>query len=81
MKRWCKARLGARGFEEKGNHMENDASTCAPKTLKLCVAKIMQEGWMVKTLDMKKAYLQGKEIERVVYLKLLKKLALGACGN
>ena len=36
----CKARLAARGFEECGRNMEMEAPTCAPETLKICIAKI-----------------------------------------
>ena len=54
----------ARGFEEELKEME----TCALETIKLCIAKIMQEGWLLKSLDVKAAYLQGKEIERMIYL-------------
>ena len=40
----CKARLVARGFEKEGKEMETDVPTCASETLKLCRAKIVQEG-------------------------------------
>ena len=65
----CKARLVARGFEEEMKDMETDAPTCAPETLKLCITRILQEEWTVRRLDVKAAFLQGKEIERVVYLR------------
>ena len=42
-----------RRFEEEVKEMETDA----PKTLKLCIAKIMQEAWLVKSLNVKAAYL------------------------
>ena len=42
----CKASLIARGFEEERKDMVTDAPTCAPETLKLCIAKILQEGWV-----------------------------------
>ena len=60
----CKAKLVARGFEEYNKKLETEASTCSPETLKLCIAKILQKGWIVKTIDVKTAYLQGDRIER-----------------
>ena len=55
----CKVRLVAQGFEEYNKKLEREAPTCAPETLKLCIAKIIQEGWVVKSIDVKTAYLQG----------------------
>ena len=64
-----KARLVARGFEEFGRNMETDTPTCSYETLKQCIAKILQEGWVVKSIDVWTAYTQGDEIKRVVHLK------------
>ena len=47
---------------KKLNEMETGAPMCVPEILKLCIAKIMLEGWLVKLLDVKAAYLQVKEI-------------------
>ena len=65
----CKARLVAKGFEEKGRDLSIDAPTSAPKTLKVCVAKISEKGWKIHSLDIKTAYLQGDEIKRTIYLR------------
>ena len=65
----CKARLVARGFEEKGGDLTTEAPTCAAETLKICVAKIVERNWKIHSLDIKTAYLQGDEMKRVVYLK------------
>ena len=65
----CKARLVARGFEEYNKQLETEAPTCSPETLKLCIAKILQEWWIEKSIDVKTAYLQGSGIEEEVYLK------------
>ena len=62
----CKARLVAIGFEECGKNMEMEAPTCAPETLKICIAKIIQEGWSVRSLDVRGAYLQGDKIEKYI---------------
>ena len=64
-----KARLVARGFEEYGKILETEAPTCAPETLKICIAKILQEGWAVRSLDVRAAYLQGDRITREVYIR------------
>ena len=40
----CKARMVARGFEEYNKQLETEAPTCAQQTLKLYIAKIIQEG-------------------------------------
>ena len=64
-----KARLVDRGFKEYSINMETDTKMCAPEMLKLCISKIMQERWIVKSIDMKTAYLQGDNIKRMVYLK------------
>ena len=68
----CKVRLVARGFEEYNNQLQTEASTCLPETLKLCIAKILQEGWTVKSITVKTSYLQGNRIDREVYLKPMK---------
>ena len=68
-KRICKARLVARGFEEKEEDMKTDSPTCASETLKAFLSLILKHGWKTKTLDVKTAYLQGKEISRTVYLQ------------
>ena len=56
-----KATLVARRFEEEGKDMETDAPMCVPKTLKLCTAMIMQERWLVKSLEIKATYLRERE--------------------
>ena len=59
-----KARLVARGFEE-GEVSEKEAPTCSAEGLRLCLAMSMMKDWVVKTLDVKTAYLQGGQIESV----------------
>ena len=68
-KKICKARLVARGFEERDEGMEKDAPTCASETFRLCLAIVLHKGWEAKTIDVKTAYLQGDRIERDVYVK------------
>ena len=60
-----KARLVAKRFTEKlGNKYECEAPTCSTEGLKMVVMVIKIFEWNVKTLDMKTAYLQGKEMTR-----------------
>ena len=65
--RICKARLGARGFEEEIPEWEKDASTCNAETLKFCLTFIKLKKCICYTLDVKTAYLQGDEIERGIF--------------
>lgn len=64
-----KARLVARGFEEDSSNLQKDSPTCAKESVKLAVAIAATKGWSCKSLDVKAAYLQGKQINRDIYLK------------
>jgi hypothetical protein len=68
-KRCCKARLVARGFEEKMGDLSTDAPTCAPEILKLCLSIMIMRGWQCQSIDIKTAYLQGDHINRMLYIK------------
>ena len=62
-----RARLVARGFEE-----DSDIPTDSP-TVSKCVLRIMLSiaaafGWIIKTTDIKSAFLQGRKLERQVFL-------------
>lgn len=65
----CKARLVARGFEEQKDENLNESPTCSSEVLKMTLAIINKNKWECKTIDVKTAYLQGKEIKRNVYLR------------
>ena len=67
-KKICKARLVARGFEER-NVIDKDAPTCAAEGLRLCLTIMAMKRWKVKTLDVKTAYLQGESIERELFVR------------
>ena len=67
--RFCKARLVARGFEEKMENTDTDAPTCAPEILKLCLSIMMMREWECHSIDIKTAYLQGDQMERELYIK------------
>ena len=62
-----KARLVVRGFEEE-EEVQVDAPTAAKMTLRTVLAIATNKQWSVKTIDIKAAFLQGRAIERDVYL-------------
>ena len=65
-----KARLVARGFEEIENHnIRKDSPTCGKENLRLMFLLTSAHEWKVNSMDIRAAFLQGKPIERDVYLK------------
>ena len=64
-----KARLVARGFQEKQNDQRKDSPTCLKASLRLVFCVAASKQWIVKILDIKSAFLQGQPIERDVYLQ------------
>ena len=65
-----KARLVAKGYEEKTSHsVRKDSPTCLKENLRILFVVAATLGWKVKSLDVRSAFLQGKEIERDVFLK------------
>ena len=66
-KQVLKARLVARGFEESHNE-NNDSPTCNKETLRIMLTILLSNHWNCNSIDIKSAFLQGKEIEREVYL-------------
>ena len=64
-----KARLVARGFEEQNEYIQTDSPTCNKESLRIALAIISSNDWEINSLDVKTAFLQGKELERDVYLK------------
>ena len=65
---FCKARLCVRGFEEDQN-FRTDSPTCSREGIRLFFAATAANGWQLHSLDVKGAFLQGKEIDREVFLK------------
>ena len=63
-----KARLVVRGFEEE-QEIQSDSPTAAKSTLRVFFAVAANQMWKCQTIDIKAAFLQGKEIEREVYLR------------
>ncbi len=65
-----KARLVARGFEEKGNdEIPKDSPTCTKESLKLILSIFCQKDWKPHSMDIKTAFLQGEKLEREVFIK------------
>ena len=64
----CKARLCARGFEEE-QPFRKDSPTGSREGLRLTLSVLASKGWELNSLDIKSAFLQGKEIDRVVHIK------------
>ena len=63
-----KARLVARGFEENAQ-IQSDSPTVGKSLIRVFFSICTMLGWMVNTIDIKSAYLQGKELERDLFLK------------
>ena len=67
-----KARLVALGFQDETvtkNSVLKDSPTCAKEALRLLLVIISARTWTIHSLDVKSAFLQGKPIERVVFLR------------
>lgn len=64
-----KARLVARGFEEETDDLRKDSPTCSKEAVRLAVGVSASMGWQCHSLDVKAAYLQGRVINRNVYLR------------
>ena len=63
-----KARLVARGYEEDKNDIRADSPTCMKDSVRMMLGITAGKGWKIRSLDVKAAFLQGKMIEREVFL-------------
>ena len=63
-----KARLVARGFEEE-DQLRTDSTTCCKQNLRLAMIIITSKCWTINSLDIKCAFLQGKCIDRELFVK------------
>jgi hypothetical protein len=66
---WVKARLVAKGFQEDTSGLRVDSPTCSKTNLRTVLAIAATNKWRVKSVDIKSAFLQGREIEREVTVK------------
>ena len=64
-----KARLVVRGFEEKDLEIPRDSPTVGKGAMRLFLSIAAIEEWTVKTTDIRSAFLQGKELDRDVYIR------------
>ena len=67
-----KARLVARGYEEQVD-VRADSPTCVKDNIRVLLSVAVAKGWKICSLDVKAAFLQGKEIDRLLFLKPPKK--------
>ena len=71
-----KSRLVARGFQEENSDLPTDSPTCTKEGLRLVLSVIASNNWVCSALDVKCAFLQGRPIERDVYIKPPKEAGL-----
>ena len=64
-----KARLVARGYEENDANIQKDSPTCHKESLRTAIIIIASLGWQIRAMDIKSAFLQGKALEREIFIK------------
>ena len=62
-----KAQLCARGFQEL-QYFHTDSPACSQESIHIAFAIIASNGWALTSIDVKTAFLQGKLIERTVFI-------------
>ena len=62
-----KARYVVRGFQEK-SEIQSDSPTGSKECLRLLLAIIASKQWTLNSIDIKAAFLQGRELTRDVYI-------------
>ena len=67
--RKVKARLVARGFEEKNEELMKDSPTCAKESPRHNFAIMATRKWKIHSIDIKAAFLQSRPVDRKVYLQ------------
>ena len=63
-----KARLCARGFEEFQD-FRTDSPTCKRESVRMVLSTIASNKWNLKSIDIKRAFLQGNKIDRDVFIR------------
>ena len=63
-----------KGFEEKDLAIPRDIPTVDKGAMRLLISIAVLKNWTLKTSDIKSAFLQGKELEREIYIKPQKKV-------
>ena len=64
-----KARLVARGYEEFNSEILTSSPTCNKDSLRVVLCIIASKCWEINSIDIRAAFLQGKPIDRDIYLK------------
>ena len=64
-----KARLVARGFEEDSSELIKDSPTCSREALRLVYLTCVMMSWLLQSMDISSAFLQGWPLEREVFLQ------------
>ena len=64
-----KGRLVARGFQENINPPQSDSPTALRESNKVFYAMAANEGFNLRSMDIKAAFLQANELERDVYIE------------
>ena len=65
-----KARLVAQGFEDdEAKGRRKDSPTCSKESLRITLALIAASKWNCKSMDIRRAFLQGNSLEREIFTK------------
>ena len=64
-----KARLVAKGYEELNSNIFTDSPTCNKDSLRVVISLISSMNWVLNSFDVTAAFLQGKSLERDIFLK------------
>ena len=67
--RKLKARLVARGFEEKLADKRVDSPTCSRQGIRLAFLTASSMNWELQAMDISSAFLQGNALQRTVYVR------------
>ena len=62
-----KARFVVRGFQEKTN-IQADSPTGSTECMRVVLMIVATNGWTLHVIDVKSAFLHGKQINRIIYL-------------
>ena len=69
-KQVCKARLVARGFQDRdAGNIKNDSPTCSKEGVRTALAIMAFNHRTCKSMSIKIAFIQGKELDWLVYLE------------
>ena len=64
-----KCRLVGRGYEENTESIRTDSPTCSRDTMRVLMSIVVGVGWTIQHIDVESAFLQGKQLDRDVYIR------------